>query len=412
MKKALAIISAVALVGVAAFAEDAPALKLSGYVDTGIKAVTTDNKAATDTYQLWGDDSGSFTRFDLNGSYVNGDAGVDFKLRTQDLTAPAINHFEAWTFLADKKVKLVAGKLDTSAWKTDGDDGFTAENNEGIQVQILPVAGLNLGVKFNTPSVAGASTTYKANTTTGEVTATTTDATNAGELKYMFQEIGFGAKYTTDLYAIAAGYTLDSKGDGLASWKDDDKDSIRDAIALAEGLATKAGGDDSAKGGWGYVGVKYNGIKNLKLVGEAKFVNTAISALSNTEIDEIIEYTVSDPLTVGFCGYQDLIKKYTFAAGTSAESVVQSKLSFKPYASYVVNSLVKATGEVKYTMNDGYLKDVATIDLKPGVVLQVSPNSQILINDNYEVKDLNKKASSNAEVIKTNTFQVNFRFNF
>lgn len=150
MKKALAIISALAIASAFVFAEDAPALKLSGYIDTGIKAVITDSKTASDTVQLWGDDSGSMTRFDLNGTYTNGNAGVDFKLRTQTIGAPAINYFHAWTSLFDGKAKLVAGKLDNSAWKTEGDDGFTCENDEGIQVQIMPVAGLNVGVKFNT----------------------------------------------------------------------------------------------------------------------------------------------------------------------------------------------------------------------------------------------------------------------
>lgn len=388
MKKALAIISAVALVGVAAFAEDAPALKLSGYVDTGIKAVTTDDKTAQDTVQLWGDDSGTTTRFDLNGTYTNGNAGVDFKLRTEALGAPAINHFEAWTLLADGKVKLVAGKLDTSSWKTEGDDGFTSENNEGIQVQILPVSGLNVGVKFNTN---GAST-YKG--------------------KDFFQELGFGGKYTADLFNFAAGYKLDSKGD-----IDTGNYAVKAALATVADTAVKAGATDKGaaavaaatalmqddiggKEAYAYAGINYKGITNLKLIAEAKWMNLGkYSDMGLAEYDEIIEYKVSDPLSAGILMYQYMPGKSDY----------KTKLSFKPYASYVVSSLVKGTGEFGYVINDSYAKDKSTFWVKPGVELTVSPNSKILINDSYKIEDMNKKAG---DKITSNTFNVNFRFNF
>ena len=384
MKKALAIISAVALVGVAAFAEDAPALKLSGYVDTGIKAVSTDSKTASDTVQLWGDDSGSTTRFDLNGTYTNGNAGVDFKLRTQDLTAPAINHFEAWTLLADGKVKLVAGLLDTSAWKTEGDDGFTAENGTGIQVQIIPVAGLNVGVKFNTNS---------------SKTETPTQ---------FFNELGFGGKYTTDLFNVAAGYTLDS---------DVDDANAKTVYAGTATVSTKTGAitadstvtasDYAKKEQWAYAGINFKGIAKTKLIAEAKFSGLGNKDISINEFDEIVEYAVSDPLYAGILCYQ-------YIPGASG---AKPKMSFKPYVGYTVNSMVKATGEVKYTINDDYTKDVSTFYVKPGVELTVSPNSKILINDCYQIQDINKKGAYNVDggsekALNTNTINVNFRFNF
>lgn len=380
MKKALAILSALALVSVVAFAEDAPALKLSGYIDTGIKSVTGDG---ADTVQLWGDDSGSTTRFDLNGTYTNGNAGVDFKLRTQDMTAPAINYFHAWTNLFDGKAKLVAGKLDNSAWKTEGDDGFTSENDQGIQVQIIPVAGLNLGVKFNTNGNAAITP------------------------KQFLNETGFGAKYTSDLFNFAAGYKLDSDADDALAGKatyayiDEDADGTPDIVAGAVGITTIPGAasDYANKEAYAYTGINYKGIAGLKLIAEAKWTGLGKYAdIGLAEYDEIIEYKVSDPLSVGILMYQ-------YIPGSSD---IKSQLSFKPYVGYVVNSMVKATGEVKYVSNAAFVEKVNNVTFKPGVELTVSPSAKILINDAYTIADTGDEVAKTT----TNTINVNFRWNF
>jgi hypothetical protein len=376
MKKALAIISAIALVGVAAFAEDAATLKLSGALETGIKSTFGDG---SDKVEMWDDDSGTSGRFDINGNYTNGNGGVAFKLREQTTSAsvlaeaPVVNFAQGWVDLFDNKATVMAGLLDNNAWKTDADSDYTSENGTGIQVQIKPVAGLNVGVKFNAPGTADAVVTYTP--------------------KQFFNEIGLGGRYATDTLAIAAGYKMDS-----------DADAFSGAYGYTAAELSALGIDvDAEKEGMFYAGINYFGITNLKIQTEAKFENLgAYSDVGLMTANEIVQYQVSDPLDVGIVMYQ--------WQGGNSDLDSQTVLQFKPYVDYKVNAITTASAEVGYKLNEGFVQNVNNLWLKPSAVFQVTPSTSIHTWYEYDLNDIGDETTDGKTTVSK--FFVGLRCNF
>ncbi|MCI1209313.1 MAG: hypothetical protein LKF96_07720 [Treponema sp.] len=381
MKKVLAIVSAFALVGIAAFAEDA-VVKFSGAVETGIQIQKSNYDGDDGNVQLWDDDSGSAGRFDLNGSYVNGNAGVEFKLRYDgyfdDATTDILAHsnLQGWLTLFDGKVKLVGGNLDTDAWKTDADDNFTSENGAGMQIQIMPIEGLNFGVKFNTstPVTIGGDDYY--------VTP-----------KQFFNSTGFGVKYATDAFMICGGYTL-------ASDFTTDKNT---ALVDSDGNVTN--GDDDAA--WAYFGLDYTGVENLKILTEGRFNHLgdtdkkAADAYLN-EFNEIIEYQVNDALDAGIVCYQWM----NGSKDDDVDGVESTAFSFKPYVDYKVNDMLTASAEIGYAMNEDvegnlFGKDTTYLWVKPSVVYNVSPKTELHVWYQLGVNDLSDDTAVGKGIINT-----------
>lgn len=151
MKKAIVLLLALAVLGSAAFAQE---LKFSGYLDTGVAYF--DDGTNDPTIGLWGDDSGTTTRLNFQGAYTNQNVGATFRLRMQnvDTGSPAatpahsavfVNRAWVWATMFDGMAKLQVGKLGDYTWSSFGNDFGNFDTATGLQLQIMPVAGLNFG---------------------------------------------------------------------------------------------------------------------------------------------------------------------------------------------------------------------------------------------------------------------------
>lgn len=154
----------------------APTLKLSGFLDTGVKASGLLNRATT--LGAYGDYSGAqFGRFDLSGSYAKGNSGINFTLRFQgDKTTtdvnktvtvnnvtstsaiPLLKTAYAYTDLFDKMARVQGGFVGIDEWTPDDDWGssFVGDGGTpGAALQIAPDKGINFGAAVLVSPVSG-----------------------------------------------------------------------------------------------------------------------------------------------------------------------------------------------------------------------------------------------------------------
>jgi|GEM_PF-2102547 len=162
MKKLIVLLLALSVVGIAVMAQDAaaapaPTLKLSGYLDTGLTYAKVGS--ADDAVAQWGNDSATNGRFQINGSYTNGDYGVNFRLRVQPSNgfsassspnAVFLRRGYGWTNLFGGMAMIQAGKLGDYTWSGANGNYWNSFGNfdgpVGIQLQIKPIDGLNFGI--------------------------------------------------------------------------------------------------------------------------------------------------------------------------------------------------------------------------------------------------------------------------
>lgn len=351
MKKALAICSALALVAGAAFADDAPALKLSGYLDTGVTLTQTDADGDDGAVTLYADDAGKDDyRFNLNGSYTDGDAGVTFRLRVQnDFNSDASPNFAdgyvyAWGTFADGLVKVKAGKVDDGSWATKGDAGYDFADGKGLQVQVMPVKGLNLGAKLD----------LVADTAT---------------INEFVGETAFAGAYSNDMFGFQAGYKFDTYVDGSSN---------EEAAA--------------------YVGLDIKAVPNLGAQFEAKFFDIGMdSELQTQELCETFSYTVSDPLSLGLVCYQEL----------SGDSDVKIEMTFNPSVSYVLNDKITLGLSGYYgTQEDVYDSEIY---VKPSLSYAISEKATIF---SYYKYDMYTSAVDGVDPVNTSTVNLEFMYSF
>lgn len=153
MKKALVALLALAVTG-ALIAQDAPSLKFSGYLNSGVQY---NFGAATDPGQFnaYADDAGvAGYRMNLDGTYVNGNVGANFRLRSDSGAAYAMNFGYVWANLASNMVKVKAGLVDDGSWCTNGDIGSDVGEGTGVLVLVMPMDGLNFGAGMYDASTA------------------------------------------------------------------------------------------------------------------------------------------------------------------------------------------------------------------------------------------------------------------
>jgi hypothetical protein len=143
MKKLIVLLLTIAMVG-AVFAEEAPApvLKWSGLLNTGFQY---DN--STDSLYLYGQNAGKASRLRLNADYTNGDFGVHFRLQTDDATTTAfsIKHALVWGNLFNNMATFKVGLLNDSTWATPYNSFGSLDGKKGVQLQVKPIKGLNVG---------------------------------------------------------------------------------------------------------------------------------------------------------------------------------------------------------------------------------------------------------------------------
>lgn len=363
MKKALAIITALALVSTVAFAQDAAALKLSGAIKTGVQ-MTSGDSAEDGNVVAYNDDAEKISRFELVGTYTDGDFGLKFRMRADDFKTPLLSYGYVWGNLYSNMVTFKAGNIDDGAWETEGDDGFDVADGLGLQVQVKPAEGINFGVKL----------------TPGTTAMTTEQFTG---------ELAFGGAYVSDMFNVQAGYKLDSDIDAPATFKNaDDADAALWIASLGVDADTEA---------FAYVGANIKAVEKLTLKAEGKFFNLGASSdIGLTEIDEIVEYAVSDPLAVGIVAYQWL----------PGNSDLENIMNFKPYVNYKLNDKATAGFAFFYELNSGYLEDATTMYIKPS--LTYAFNSKAKINAFYKYVAADNTVDTTAD----NVVQLDFIWSF
>lgn len=143
MKKALVALIALAVTG-ALMAQDAPSLKFSGYLNSGLEAdiVGSDNA----TLKAQAQDAGvPGYRMNLDVAYTNGSVGANVRLRSEKDSAYMMNYGYVWANLLGNMATVKAGKVSDGAWETGGDIGGDVGEGTGILLQVMPLEGLNFG---------------------------------------------------------------------------------------------------------------------------------------------------------------------------------------------------------------------------------------------------------------------------
>jgi hypothetical protein len=314
MKKAIALLLALALVGGAVFAQE---LKFTGYLDTGVAVF--DDGVNDPTLGLWGDDSGTSTRFNLQAAVTNENVGATVRLRMQniDTGSPAtstlveisdhskvfVNRAYAWATMLDGKVKTVAGKLGDYTYSSFGNDIGNSDTATGFQVQVMPIDGLNVGVFL--PA----------------------DGNTKVVLEDAFKDLKLGASYSMEgVGSFRAGYDMNVAADTNMAW----------------------------------VSASISAIENLGIIVDVQLVDMGNDVSGETYLFEEIDYTM-DALNVGI----DL--EQTLYADDS-----DMMMTFGPYVSYDMGMFIPA-----FTFRYDMQGDLSGMYLNPYVKYKVGPKAII-----------------------------------
>lgn len=338
MKKFAFALAAVALTGAMAFAEDAaPALKLSGYLNTGLKASYIDD--ANKGVGLYGDDAGKeWGRFQINGSYTNGTSGVNFRLRTQGkdtlASAPTLanGYVYGWTKLFSDVVTIKVGKVDDGTFSTVGDNGVDVADGNSVLVIVSPLAGVNLGASyFADPASASSAQAY-----------------------------AFHAALTADkLVSFQAGFKV--------------VESNADTLDLGLGLLA---------------------VDKLTLGADANIAGlNKYSTLGLTTLSQTVAYPVTDKVTLSAVAYE-----YVYGAdvtkGYNSKGVADTETPFgfyvAPKVAYALDSAVTPALTLKFAQGDQGTGNAASdtknsnkmqiFEVHPAVTFVASPSTTIIVS--------------------------------
>lgn len=391
MKKIIAASAALALAAFAfadgaAPAAPAPAFTLNGAIYTGIQ-LTGGDSAKTGAAKLWSDTKSKASRFDLDGAYKNGDMGANFRLREETLTgAPTFKYAYVWANYLNNFVTIKAGNVDDGSWKTEGDTGFEASSGTGAQFSVIPLAGLNVGVKANVFTAQNGS-------------ALTT--------QQFLNELAFGTNYKSDLFNFQAGYKLDSNADdnkatSTTTYSLTPVSGSTTDYTVKTSTATVYDDTNAKKHDYLYFGVNYKGVKGLTAIGEAQFNNLGkYSDIGTATIDETFAYAVTDPITVNLLAYQKL----------SSVTGAKPLFNFKPGVDYKLDAMTTLNGRVFYEINSGNVKDVSTLYVQPGATFTIG-KAALQSFYRYTISDINKKASANAKRYADHMLQLDLVWKF
>jgi hypothetical protein len=357
MKKVALSLLAFALVGALAVAQDAPTLKLSGYLNSGVR-IDAVGSAAVST--IYGDDAGNaWGRFDLNGSYGTDTNGVEWKLRTaNNTTAPNLEFAYAWSKFADGMVTVKAGKVDDGTFTTAGDIGADFTDANGIAVAVTPAAGFSVGANWILP--------------TADLSKSPT---------------------TPLVFAVSAAFSADKLAKAEAAGK-------ISASKLSEIL----------------IGFGLLAVDKLTFAVDAKLSSLDVSGSNAAyKISENVSYAVSDALSVGVLAYE-----YAWGSDIKVGTDTPFGFDVKPNVSYTVDPMVSVGAGVKYHMgpnSDGFYDNKASwVDVNPSATFTLSPAAKIIASYNlgYSLdKDkANYDLADQKDQALAHTLKVDFRYNF
>lgn len=205
MKKILIFGLLTFLIAASLFAKNSvPGLKFGGYLDTGLMAI---NNGTTTNLIQQGEDSWTPSRLQLSGKYNAGNWGLALRLRVDASETAGIalgsyqfgNYYDhlyfrrayGWIKGFDGKVKVQVGTLGDYTWASHNLLQFgSLDGDTGIQLQLMPIAGLNFGAFLPYPTYVGA-------------TPSSTSASDG------FKQLAFGGIYKDrGLGYLTVGYSL------------------------------------------------------------------------------------------------------------------------------------------------------------------------------------------------------------
>lgn len=335
MKKILIVLLSLAVVGIA-IAQDAPSIKFSGYLNSGIEAdVLGSNDPTVKAYAQDADVNG--IRFNLDGAVVNGDVGANFRLRSTGDAAglvstqadkmatnfPYLGFGYVWANMASQMVKVKAGLVDDGTFATAGDIGDDVGEGTGVQVIVMPADG------------------------------------------FAFE----GAMYAADMFGTAVTYWNAKYVMGVSY-------TMADTFKFVGSYATAA---VKSKANVALLGLQILAVPQLSASFELKLAD--LNDYSNTGImtvAETLSYDMS-PVKVGLTAYQWQAQK-AFVSGTTTYN---KDLGYKanPWVSYTSGIMTPKLG-ITYDVNDGASqvsgKDATQLTVKPQVTFAVGPNASIV----------------------------------
>lgn len=406
MKKLLIALLALSVAGTAVFAAD-PALTFSGALKTGLQFTSSDEEGVIDTdgdgediekadgaVSLYSDDAEKALRLELVGAYTDGDFGVKFRLRADGQASLNFSYGYAWGNLFNNMVTFKVGKVDDGAWATEGDEGFDVADGNGLQIQVKPMAGLNVGIKLNATAIAGVPVNPEEAgidmDADGEDDVTfLVPGSSARAMTYaeFFSESALGLGYTSDLFNFQAGYQMDSA-------YDDEKDADYDANAYA----------------MAYFGASYKGMKALTAKVEGRLGALGAADYSWKEFNEVVEYAVNDQISAGIVLWQTMFSEFYDDGATKDPIWGDLKddgllYSVKPYANYKLNDKTTLGLAVTYAAQG----DATDITVKPSATVQLAPKAKFVGFYSYNTADSGLKG---ADPVNTSKIQLDFIYSF
>jgi hypothetical protein len=369
MKKVALSLLAFVLVGALAVAQDAPTLKLSGYLNTGVAVGVVGSIAQA---QIYGDDAGNaWGRFDLNGAYGTDTNGVNWRLRTDaDGKSPAIKYAYAWSKFADGMVTVKAGRVDDGTFSTAGDIGDDLTDANSILVIASPVAGLSVGASY----------------------FATVNASDP--LAYAFH----GAFTADQLAKVEAGLKVSNS-------------KLSEVVAGGALLS----------------------VDKLTLAVDTHITQLDNDkAVSLSKISQNVVYAVTDALSVGVLAYEYVYgadAKYNLKNPASTKTDAFLGYNVKPNVSYTVDPVISLGAGVKYavgqqggawtdaTVATWVLNDASFIEVNPSATFTLSSAAKIIASYTLDYSlDKDKLSYYVSDITKTeqlaHTIKLDFRYNF
>jgi hypothetical protein len=389
-------------------------LKWTGYVNSGLGILSSDESGNQPEFAAFGADSEQWGyRFRLNGAFTGkeGNAGVNFRFQSQsrlDLTGGylALPYLYGWFSLLDNRINVKGGIVDDGTWQSGGailDDDVG--EGLGLLVRGSPIKGLDIG--------AGA---YLINVQSGGNNSILAVPGNFADIRPELQN----AKYTFNM-----AYTMPDVFKFTAAYRTQNKaGTARSAASYNDDPYKYGGRDESSKA---IIAARLLAVKNLTLVVEA-------------EIDKLQKYEDTGTFTlyetvgykIGDLGFGLNAAEY-FNNAANADTAVR----LNPWLSYgLVNNVIVPRLDPVYFLAGGmdgmtvankgapsgkyhrkgyaalYDSDWSLLTIRPSVKFNINPMTFVEIGDAINIMNGPDKTYGDESSLLFNAFYVDLKWSF
>lgn len=371
MKKVALSLLALALVGAGAFAQDAPAVKIGGYLDMG--TLTTIKADSGNQTIVKGDDSGKVGgSYEFRLAYGTAKSGLVLNIRLENLASGTVYNAQdafSWFLLPGvDMVKVKAGQFGNTglAWNQLDDKGDKQGNGLGVALEVTPTDGFTAGGSYLPPVTAS---------------GTTSD----------LGKFGAGATYTVPSTAQVVFGLLTGNNTSPATAVDN----------VAASFKLLLDGPLSAKGGLNLYNMAYDK-----------------KTYSTTMFDVTVGYAVTDAFSASLLTYVWLPgSDFKTASGDSA--AVSYKVN--PSVSYTVDPVTAVGIGGTYFQGDtaingaapatgAFVKNKLTqIEVNPNATFTIDANQKVYVNYLYDTVSGDDKPPKDQS---WSTIKIDYRYIF